>query len=87
MPGDASASGRLPADLPRAQPDAARLIAAVIGVALLSVFVFFSASQPAFACSTIWTPEPTASPTAGATPNLGYAQPDMGNNHVTGAAR
>ena len=55
---------------------------AVVGVALLSVFVFFSASQPAYACSTIWSPQPTASPTAGATPNLGYAQPDQGHNHV-----
>jgi hypothetical protein len=58
------------------------LIAAVVGVAVLSVFVFLSASQPAYACSTVWTPEPTASPTAGATPNLGYAQPDMGHQHV-----
>ena len=45
-------------------------------------FVFFSASQPAFACSTIWTPDPTASPAAGATPALGYVQPDMGHQHV-----
>ena len=44
-----------------------------------SVFVFFSASQPAYACSTIWTPAPTASPAAGATPALGYVQPDMGH--------
>ena len=59
------------------------VIAAIVGVALLSVVVFFQASQPAFACSTIWTPPPTASPAAGATPNLGYPQPDMGHNHVT----
>ena len=56
--------------------------AVILGVALLSVFVFFSASQPAYACSTIWTPEPTASPSPGATDNLGYVQPDMGNSHV-----
>jgi hypothetical protein len=59
------------------------LVAAVVGVALLSAVVFFQASQPAFACSTIWTPQPTASPAPGATPNLGYPQPDMGHNHVT----
>ena len=53
--------------------------AAIVGVALLSVFVFFSASQPAYACSTIWTPKPTPSPAPGATPLLGYVQPDMGN--------
>ena len=56
--------------------------AVVLGVVLISGFVFFSASQPAFACSTVWTPSPTASPSAGATPNLGYAQPDMGHQHV-----
>jgi hypothetical protein len=58
------------------------VLTALVGVALLSVFVFFSASQPAFACSTIWTPDPTASPAAGATPALGYVQPDMGHQHV-----
>ena len=55
------------------------VVAALAGVALLSAFVFVSASQPAFACSTIWTPAPTASPAASATPNLGYVQPDMGH--------
>jgi hypothetical protein len=58
------------------------VVAALVSVALLSVFVFLSASQPAYACSTIWTPEPTASPSPGATENLGYVQPDMGNSHV-----
>jgi Protein of unknown function (DUF3105) len=58
------------------------VVAALAGVALISVFVFMSASQSAYACSTIWTPEPTASPSAGATENLGYVQPDMGNSHV-----
>ena len=56
--------------------------AVVLGIALVSAFVFLSASQPAYACSTIWTPEPTASPSPGATENLGYVQPDMGNSHV-----
>ena len=51
-------------------------------MALISVFVFFSASQPAYACTTIWTPAPTAAPAAGATPALGYVQPDMGRQHV-----
>ena len=59
------------------------VVAAIAGIALLSAFVFFQSSQPAFACSTIWTPEPTASPSPGATENLGYVQPDMGNSHVS----
>jgi hypothetical protein len=58
------------------------VVAALVGVAVLSVFVFLSASQAAYACSTIWTPTPTASPSAGATPALGYVQPDMGHQHV-----
>jgi hypothetical protein len=56
--------------------------AALVGVALISAFVLFSASQPAYACSTIWSPAPTASPAAGATPALGYVQPDMGRQHA-----
>ena len=59
------------------------VVAAIAGVALLSALVFFQSSQPAYACSTIWTPDPTASPAAGATDNLGYVQPDMGNSHVS----
>jgi len=58
------------------------VVAALAGVALLSAFVFLSASQSAYACSTIWTPAPTASPAAGATPALGYIQPNMGAQHV-----
>jgi hypothetical protein len=58
------------------------VVAALLGVTLLSVFVFFSASQPAYACSTIWSPAPTASPKPSATPALGYVQPDMGHLHT-----
>jgi hypothetical protein len=55
---------------------------ALIGVVLIAAFVFVSAASPAYACSTVWTPSPTASPSPGETPNLGYAQPDMGHVHV-----
>jgi len=58
------------------------VVAGIVGVALIAAFVFFSASQPAYACSTVWSPAPTASPSAGATPALGYVQPLMGNSHV-----
>jgi hypothetical protein len=58
------------------------VVAALAGVALISAFVLFSASQPAFACSTIWSPNPTASPKPNATPALGYVQPDMGHVHA-----
>lgn len=57
-------------------------IAAIAGVVLIFTFVFFSASAPAFACSTEWSPNPTASPAAGAPANSGYVQPDMGQRHT-----
>ena len=62
---------------------AAGLGAAVVAVvAVVGAGVFASATQPAFACSNIWTPDPTASPAADASPQPGYVQPDMGNTHV-----
>ncbi|HEX7347585.1 MAG TPA: DUF3105 domain-containing protein [Candidatus Limnocylindrales bacterium] len=51
-------------------------------VAIVGAGVFSAATQPAYACSTIWQPTPSASPSAGASPQLGYVQPDMGNSHV-----
>jgi Protein of unknown function (DUF3105) len=55
-------------------------VAAVI--AIVGAGVFAAATQPAFACSTIWQPSPTPSPAPGATSQLGYVQPDMGHTHV-----
>ena len=57
--------------------------AAVIAVvAIIGVGVFAAATQPAFACSAIWEPSPTSSPAPEASPQPGYVQPDMGNQHV-----
>jgi hypothetical protein len=58
-------------------------VAALAGVALIAIFVFASATASAYACTTEWSPDPTASPAAGATPALGYVQPDMGRHHVS----
>ncbi len=60
------------------------LIAAVVvaTVAVVGVGVFAAATQPAFACSTVWQPDATASPAEGASPQPGYVQPDMGHVHV-----
>ena len=64
------------------------LAAAVVAVvAIVGAGVFAAATQPAFACSMEWVPDPTSSPAAGASPQPGYVQPDMGNAHVaTGTA-
>jgi hypothetical protein len=51
-------------------------------VAVVGAGVFAAATQPAFACSTVWQPSPTASPQANASPQPGYVQPDMGTGHV-----
>ncbi len=56
-------------------------LAGVVVVALIAVFVFFSATAPSYACSTEWSPAPTASPAPGATQQLGYVQQDMGRSH------
>ena len=60
------------------------LIAAVVVaiVAVVGVGVFAAATQPAYACSTVWEPDPTPTPAEGASPQPGYVQPDMGNTHV-----
>jgi uncharacterized protein DUF3105 len=58
-------------------------LAAIAGVALIAIFVFASATASAYTCTTEWSPEATASPAAGATPALGFVQPDMGRHHVS----
>ena len=52
-------------------------IVAIVGAGVISV-----ATQPAYACSTIWQPDPTATPGEGASPQPGYVQPDLGQGHV-----
>lgn len=64
----------------------------LVGAAVLAVVVvvgaglFSAATKPAYACSVQWQPDPTVSPPAGSSPRPGYAQSDMGDEHVaTGA--
>jgi Protein of unknown function (DUF3105) len=59
------------------------LAAAVVAViAIVGAGVFAAATQPAFACSMEWVPDPASSPATDASPQPGYVQPDMGNAHV-----
>jgi hypothetical protein len=59
-----------------------------VGAAVLALLtlvgagLFSAATQPAYACTTIWQPDPTPSPREGASPQPGYVQPDMGFGHV-----
>jgi uncharacterized protein DUF3105 len=56
--------------------------AVAVVVAVIGVGVFASATQAAYACSTIWQPSATPSPAVGASPQPGDVQPDMGQGHV-----
>ncbi|HET7494949.1 MAG TPA: DUF3105 domain-containing protein [Candidatus Limnocylindrales bacterium] len=56
---------------------AVAVVAAVIGVG-----VFATATQAAYACSSVWQPDATPSAAAGASPQSGYVEPDMGQGHV-----
>jgi hypothetical protein len=60
--------------------------AAVLLLGAVGVVVALSAAQPAFACAAQWTAPPSGSPapdgSPGATPRLGYVQPDLGKNHI-----
>ncbi len=57
-------------------------IAAVVVIGVVGIGIFAASSQPAFACSNTWVPDPTASPLADTPPQPGYPQPDMGQGHV-----
>lgn len=56
--------------------------AVVAVVAIVGAGMFSAATQPAYACSTIWQPDPTSTPAEGASPQPGYVQPDTGQGHV-----
>lgn len=58
--------------------------AAVVAiVAVVGVGMFSAATQPVYACSNEWVPDPTNPPAADASPQPGYPQPDMGNGHLS----
>jgi len=65
-----------------------RLIVAlgIVAIGLLGFFFVQGLTSPAYACSTIWTPVPTAEPAPSASPRLGYVQDDMGREHVPPAS-
>jgi hypothetical protein len=58
-------------------------IAVIAVVALAGIGMFAAASQPVYACSNEWVPEPTPTPAGDASPQPGYAQPDMGQTHIS----
>ncbi len=56
---------------------------AAVAVVAMGGIAFFSATSPAYACGTEWSPAPTPSPAPDATQRLGYVQTDTGREHVT----
>lgn len=58
-------------------------VAVIAVVGLAGIGIFAASTQPAYACSTEWVPNATSEPAAGASSQPGYAQPDMGQGHVS----
>jgi hypothetical protein len=56
---------------------------AAVAVVAMAGIAFLSATSPAYACATEWSPAPTPSAAPSATPRLGYVQTDTGREHVT----
>jgi hypothetical protein len=56
--------------------------AVAVVIAVIGVGVLATATQAAYACSSVWQPPSTASPAVGASPQPGYVEPDMGQGHV-----
>lgn len=82
--------GRRDRSRPAAKPSfLERYRSAIVAVAVIAVVglagigIFAASTQPAYACSTEWVPNPTSEPGAGASAQPGYAQPDMGQGHVS----
>jgi hypothetical protein len=55
----------------------------VVVVALVGIGLFSAATTPTYACSNAWVPDPTATPGPDVSPQPGYPQTDMGNEHVS----
>ena len=56
--------------------------AVAVVVAVIGVGVFATATEAAYACSSVWQPSATPSPAEGKAPQPGYVEPDMGQGHV-----
>jgi hypothetical protein len=55
----------------------------VVALVVVGGIALFNAAQPAYACAEQWTaPAATDAPAPGASPRLGYIQPDLGKNHI-----
>ena len=84
-PGGPERAGRRDRARPLAKPSIfQRYRTIILGAAVLAVLalvgagLFSAATEPAYACTTIWEPAPTPSPRDGASPQPGYVQPDIG---------
>lgn len=62
-----------------------RLLWGLAAVALVGMagLAFLNATSPAYACSEEWAPAQTSAPAPDATQRLGYAETDLGRDHVS----
>jgi len=61
------------------------LLIGVSGIAILAVvvgIVFINATQPVYACTSLFDPSPTPTVSPGSSTRLGFPEDDMGNSHV-----
>jgi hypothetical protein len=65
------------------------IIVIAVGAVVLvgAAYLFVGAAQPAYACASVLTPAPSASPAPDATPRLGQVTRDMGRAHVETGSR
>ncbi len=62
-------------------------IGVVLVIGLAGIGIISAATQPAYACSSVWVPDPSNPPAEGSSPQPGYPQPDAGQQHIaTGTA-
>ncbi|HEX5240539.1 MAG TPA: DUF3105 domain-containing protein [Candidatus Limnocylindrales bacterium] len=75
---------RQPSKRPFLERYRTRILSAVVAVAVIAfgAYAYVQATAPAYACETEWTATATPTPGPSQSPQLGYAQGDMGRDHV-----
>ena len=59
-------------------------VAVLAAIGVVGTLLVTSATARAYSCGRVWVPDPTAEPSPGQSPRLGYVQRDMGAGHNPG---